>query len=207
MKPPVSDSERAVRVYLSYLAAPQKAIDDRVVVDLERAAAAETDPIAKLRLLTQLRTARFPNVDALRDDFYVHARRWAETNDISFEAFRDLGVPDEDLVKAGLLDAEKRDLPRLAGMSTQRARFVTVEEVKGHILSRRDQFTHVDIATDIGGSPMTIRKAVQELIATGKIELLGRQPSHQGPGRAPLVYRRTRSARRAASQSESSASS
>jgi len=44
------------------------------------------------------------------------------------------------------------------------------------------------VADEVGGSPMTIRKALNELIADGTIERLGPDPDHHELGRAPIVY-------------------
>ena len=51
------------------------------------------------------------------------------------------------------------------------------------------QFTLAQLAGKAGGgSPVTVRKAVDELIAEGFVAKLGPDANHTGPGRAPTIY-------------------
>ena len=45
-----------------------------------------------------------------------------------------------------------------------------------------------DLAEYANISRVTVRKAVDELIAEGRAAKLGPAPDHQGPGRAPTLY-------------------
>ena len=60
--------------------------------------------------------------------------------------------------------------------------------IKAAAVQMPKQFTLGQVAEKAGGSPVTVRKAVDELIAEGKVAKLGPATDHQGPGRAPTVY-------------------
>ena len=61
--------------------------------------------------------------------------------------------------------------------------------VKAATLRLPKQFTLAQVAEEAGGgSPQTVRKAVDELIKAGKARSLGPKPDHHGRGRAPTLY-------------------
>ena len=184
------DSE--VRSYLVAITDPQSLIDMREVERLERAAEDTNDPIEKLKVLTSLERSRRVDISALEQAFVIAARRWAEENGIDPVAFRAFGVDERVLVKAGLSSADqtpaavRRGQPRAVPPGTRQVR---VEVVRNHIKRRSGSFSLADIAAAVGGSPMTIRRAVTDLISEGKLERLGADPGHTGRGRAPIHYR------------------
>jgi hypothetical protein len=66
---------------------------------------------------------------------------------------------------------------------------VSVAAIKSVAVQMPKQFTLGQLADKAGGgSPVTVRKAVDELIAEGRAAKLGPAPDHQGPGRAPTLY-------------------
>jgi predicted ArsR family transcriptional regulator len=56
----------------------------------------------------------------------------------------------------------------------------------------RKQFTIADLAAASGASTATVRKVVTDLVSEGKVQEAGTAEAHEGPGRAPTVYKRTR---------------
>jgi hypothetical protein len=180
------DPESAVRQYLLFLQDPEQVIDHDAVARLEAAAATAKDPIDKLKALSQLERARSADGETFKNNFIAHARRWSEANGVAPASFRQLGVGDAVLRAAGLI--ESRGTVRASVADRHRAKGVTAETIKDHILTRRDRFTMSQVADAIGGSPMTLRKAFEELVRTRKVTKLGPDASYRGRGRAPILY-------------------
>jgi hypothetical protein len=106
-------------------------------------------------------------------------------------AFRELQVPDDVLRAAGFdVPAAGRrravnDTPR------QRAKAVPVEDIKAFVLAQQGTFVLADVQSGAGGSPATVRKAVEELVESGQVEKLGPVAGYGGRGRAPIQYSRS----------------
>jgi hypothetical protein len=189
------DPEGAVRLYLLYLENPAKLRDEAEIQKRNQAVADAKDPIDKLRALAELE--RVANVDEapLRDDFVKHAKAWAEEQQIPLSAFRELRVPDDALREAGF-DVpsgrqRRRRGPAPSGEGRRRAKAVPVDEIKTYILSQKGTFVIADIMGGVGGSPATIRKAIEELVEGGQVEKLGPVPNYSDRGRAPTQYSRS----------------
>ncbi|MCU1392652.1 MAG: hypothetical protein JWM34_1080 [Ilumatobacteraceae bacterium] len=195
----VLDAEVAVRSYLFMLEDPALLVDPARVAKLEAAVVAAKDPIAKLKAIAELDRAREPDRLAFEQGFIRHAKSWAVENNIPVSSFRQLGVSDETLSAAGLLPSARKGARgrtrRPSGTSTA----VSKDGIKSHLPSLQETFTLADLASVAGGSPMTLRKAVEELLAEGRIEKLGLSPDHSGRGRAPILYGK-RSAKKARSR-------
>jgi hypothetical protein len=82
-----------------------------------------------------------------------------------------------------------RPASRQTGRNGSYASAVSAPQIAEHIKSLTEPFVLTDIADRIGGSPMTIRKAVDQLISEGIVVRLGPVPDHNGRGRAPIRYR------------------
>ena len=111
---------------------------------------------------------------------------------MSEAAFRQLGVDETILRAAGFgLSASRRErkaaAPRPPASSS---RSVSSIEIKAEVSSWSGDFTLGDVVTKVGGSPMTVRKAVEDLVEQGVVERVGPMEHHGGRGRAPIVYRR-----------------
>jgi hypothetical protein len=71
----------------------------------------------------------------------------------------------------------------------KRAPQVPVSTIKAVAVQMPKQFTLAQLADRAGGgSPATVRKAVESLVDEGRVRNLGPMPDHQGPGRAPTLY-------------------
>lgn len=186
-------AEDAVRTYLVYLDDPAGVIDRQAVSEVEAEIATTSDPLEKLRLLTKLRQLNAANEEELKQAFYAHAKDWADANGIDPVSFIELGVDHATMRAAGFNDLPKaatkvavRDRPTTG---TRRAR-VRVEDVKTVAAKRTGEFTLAELIDSTGGSPMTVRRAVNQLVDAGDIERLGPAPSWGREGRAPIIYRR-----------------
>jgi hypothetical protein len=186
--------EGAVRLYLMFLANPDGLRDDAEIKRLETEANKAKDPIDKARALAALRRAKSVDGSVFRADFVRYAKRWAEDNDIPADVLSEMGVPRTDLVEAGLVTGgPRRGRPPRAttsGTTKTRAPQVRLETITAFVRELKGTFVLSDIQKDAGGSPMTIRKAVDGLVSAGEVEKLGPQENWNGRGRAPIVYRR-----------------
>ena len=190
----MDDDEAAVRNYLLFLEDPAKVRDEREIQRLTSAALAAEDPIEKLKALAALKAAARVDEEALRAGFVAAAKRWADAFDIPGSAFSELGVDDDVLVEAGFeLPPRPRRGGRRAGGeraagTRQRSAPVPASALKDAIRQRRGTFVLNDLVAEHAASPGTVRKAVEELIASGEVEKLGPDPDHRARGRAPLRY-------------------
>ncbi|QYG92424.1 hypothetical protein HC251_08190 [Iamia sp. SCSIO 61187] len=180
--------EDAVRRYLQWLEDPSSILDEDAVAKAEAAVAAAPDPLARLHALADLEHARAADSEGVTEDFVAYAKDYAEAQSIPLAAFEAMGVPTEVLRQAGLLGGRGR---RGGGRSGggQRAPKVSIEELKAAARRLPKQFTLSDVAREAGGgSPQTVRKAIDEMIDAGQARSLGPKPDHHGRGRAPTLY-------------------
>jgi hypothetical protein len=196
MLPPMTaamTAEEAVRQYLRYLEDPNTLRDDAEIEKRQRAVEKATDPIDKLKALAEL--DRVSNVDEepIQKGFIEQAKAWAEEVGVPVSAFRELKVPDEVLREAGFEVAGPRRRGRGAGTagSGQRAKPVPIEDIKAWVTNQKGTFTLADVMSNAGGSPATVRKAIDELIEAGSVEKLGPVQDYSGRGRAPIQYSRS----------------
>ncbi|SRR6266545_884077 len=186
-----TSSEDAVRQYLLYLDNPEQLRDEKEIQRKTKAVLDAADPVEKLKALADLE--RVANIDEgpLRKGFVENAKAWADDQSIPLSAFRELKVPDDVLREAGFSVAAGRGRGRGGTGERQRAKAVPIEEIKTWILNKKGTFVLTDIMSNVGGSPATVRKAVDELIEGGFVEKLGPVPDYSGRGRAPVQYSRS----------------
>jgi hypothetical protein len=181
-------TETAVRNYLLFLEDPSKLIDEAQIDGLKQRAVEASDPIERLRAYTELERAQRTDDSKVKLDFILHAKTWAQAHDIEASAFRQLGVKDDVLRSAGLLGGTKRGRKPSRSERGATRGSVSAEVIKQHVRGRRGTFTLADLSSDVGGSPMTVRKAVQELVSQGTVRRLGPAKDWTGRGRAPIVF-------------------
>ena len=183
-----TEAEAAVRRYLAWLEDPSSAVDPQLVAAAEAAFASASDPIAKLHAAADLERARSVDAGAIEADFVAHAKAYAQEQDIPAAAFAALGVSADLLVRAGIAVASGRGR-RAPAVARARAPQVPVSQIKAVVSQLPKRFTLAQLADRAGGgSPATVRKAVDELIIEGRVTSLGPVPDHKGPGRAPTQY-------------------
>jgi hypothetical protein len=194
-EPSALTPEDAIRRYLVFLEDPLKLRDEGEVQLRTLAVVNAEDPIEKLKALAALEKASAVDKEALQAGFIEHAGKWAEANGVSVRAFRELKVPTDVLVSAGFDVSSVRGRAvsspvGTVGPGTPRKRSVSSAEVKEAVLAYAEPFTLNDVMTKVGGSPMTVRKAVDDLIEAGEVEKRGPVPDYTGRGRAPIQYAR-----------------
>jgi hypothetical protein len=177
--------EEAVRRYLAYLEDPEGVRDGAAIADLEARLAKAQDPIEKIRLASELYRAEHVDGSEYRRAFVEHAKGWADAQGIVAEAFVRLGVPVEDLRDAGFpVGRSRRSRPARA-----RAARVSVEDLKRAALAMTGPFSAADLRGAAGGTPATVRKAIDALREDGRLVDLGPDRSWTGRGRSPHLYR------------------
>lgn len=185
-------AEGAVRRYLQFVADPSSLVDHAAIAELERQAQETSDPIEKLKVLSRLERARAVDGERTKIDFIRYAKEWADANEISPAAFTALGVDDQLLLAAGIGARERSNggtrRPPVRN-ATERAGNVTTAQIKQAVAQWTDEFVLADVVTKVGGSPITVRKALDELVESGSVVNLGPKQHHDGRGRAPFVYR------------------
>jgi hypothetical protein len=193
---PTSPAEEAIRSYLLFIDDPTKLRDEAEVQARTVAVLQADDPIEKLKALAALERASAVDGKGLRAAFVEHAQAWAEANGISVEAFLKLEVPADVLIAAGF-DVPPARVRRTApgaaapgGGPPTRRPAVAASDIKEAVLTFAEPFTLNEVMAKVGGSPMTVRKAVEDLITEGKVERQGPVPDYSGRGRAPIQYAR-----------------
>lgn len=185
----LEEAEVAVRSYLYMLEDPTSLIDAGRIAALEAAVVSATDPLEKLKSLADLDRARVPDRDAYEQAFIRYAKVWATQFDVPASSFQQLGVSDQTLQAAGLLAGSRRSgRPRRDDSRKSTTPAVSKHTIKAHVNTLTGQFTLADVADRVGGSPMTLRKAIEELISEGSLQKLGVSTEHVGRGRAPIIY-------------------
>lgn len=196
---PGSDAEGAVRAYLNYLVDPDSVTDHAHMADLQARLADEADPMKRLRIASEIVEASDGDGSALEARFIAVASDWAKADGIPVGAFRTVGVSDAVLRKAGLLGRQLATAKRRGGRARSGAARVTAEDMQAWALAQPDPITIRQIAESLGGSLVTAKKALDQLIEVGSMQSLGQMPDHTGPGRAPTRYGSKKQRRRSSS--------
>lgn len=186
--------EEAVRLYLMYLDDPNKLVDQTEVKKLETELDNNKDPIDRLRAIAALERARNVDGQQYEADFVRYAKDWADQEGVPLVAFQQMNVPGDVLARAGF-DGRTRRRRGATGVRRQasgrpRAKSVSSERIQEWALESTEPFTLTEVQQGIGGSPATVKKAIDELLSSGRLEKLGPSRDYRGRGRAPSRYAR-----------------
>lgn len=179
-----SNPEDVVRRYLSYLNDPSSVIDHDRVSEVQEQLSNTDDQIERLRLESELDRARSTDGESIAQAFISVAKAFADSEDITAGAFRRQGVPSEVLSLAGF-DVRVSKGAKAPAVRSQRVNAATVS---AHVLGRSGEWTYNDIETSTGASIGTVRKVVDDLVASNKVKSLGADPNHASRGRAPNLF-------------------
>lgn len=186
--------EDGIRTYLDSLGASRKPVVDREAVkSLKADIKAESDPIAKLRLIAALeeeQAGRVPDLEGDKAVFVAEAKAWAEAEGIPASAFQALRVPDEVLAEAGFSLTAPGPRASAGGRSSSsgRAPRIPMEDVRAAVKKLGSGWKLTDLAAALDRDAATARNYVNKLIEEGLIVDLGEDPRHDGRGRAPKLY-------------------
>lgn len=183
-------AEEAVRNYLLVLKDPGSLRDEERVAELEQQLGSTTDAVERVMLQQQLREAQRPETAHYEDAFVTHAKAWADAHGISVAAFLAEGVSAAVLRRAGFSVSGARAGRRSyrGGRKTTGRSRVSADHVRTALPT--GAFTAKDVQEATGASPAVVRRVIQEETAAGNVVAGGPDPDHQGPGRAPVIYKR-----------------
>lgn len=177
-----------MRRYLQFLTDPESLRDPAAIKRAYEEVAEATDPISKVKALSALERAEVVDGEVYRVAFVAHAAAWVETTEVSVSALANFGVPEADLVEAGLLTATRVRQKAKRPVKGQRSPRLDPGDVVAR-LKPGEKYLLADIAVLIDREPPTTRNYVNRLLAEGVIEDLGPDQSHKSKGKAPHVYR------------------
>lgn len=180
--------EDHVRRYLQFLTDPESLRDEAAIKRAYGEVAQATDPISKVRALSALERAEAIDGEVYRVEFVAHAAGWVESADVSVSALANFGVPEEDLVEAGLVTAARVRQKAKAPVKGRRSPRMDPADVAAR-MRKGEEYLLADIAALINREPPTTRNYVNRLLAEGVVEDLGDDPNHDGKGKPAHVYR------------------
>ncbi len=97
----MSNTEDAVRNYLTALKDPNALRDDDAIADLESKIDSSDDQLERVKLRQQLIEAKAPQLARYEQDFVDKAKAWGDEHGVTIEAFKNEGVPTNVLRRAG----------------------------------------------------------------------------------------------------------
>jgi hypothetical protein len=185
------EAELAVKTYLATVGKPKpRGRQARPKPDFEAATKGITDPLAKLAAIKAERE-RVANVvlgNPAEEAFIQYGKTWARIHDYTREDFAALGVPkrvlDAAFGGAGAAPAPQAAPTRAPRVNTQELADAVTAKPAGTWL------TVAGVMNEVGGSPATVRKVLDELSAAGTLTRPIDDPRHSGKGRAPKVWER-----------------
>lgn len=181
----MSTPEQAVRTYLQFLKDPDLVRDHAAIAEATQISQQAEDPLEQLKALSALQALESVDGSVYLADFVSHAAGWARDNNVTPEAFMQLGVPTDVLADAGLIESPR---PPAVASKKRRTR-VSPEEVAAAIPS--GSFTIAELEAASGASTATVRKVIAEMTEAGSLRDLGPKEDHSGRGRAPLLFRKS----------------
>ncbi len=183
------EAEVAVKAYLATVGKPKpRGRQARPKPDFAAATRGMTDPLAKLAAIKAERE-RVANIvvgDVAEDGFIKYGKVWADVNGYGREDFAALGISRRvlDSVFGG-------SAPRIKTTSTRAPRVSTKDLADAVSAKPAGAWLTVSaIMREVGGSPATVRKVLDELAAAGTVTDPIDDPKHSGKGRAPKVWER-----------------
>ena len=183
--------ETAVRNYLTFLSDPDSLRDPEEVRKLEDEVAKATDIVEQLMARAALRKAMMLDPDTYERAFIEVAREWADAQGVPGEVFEEMGVRSEVLEAAGFYGKRPRRAvggPRKAAAPPGAPRRASVKSdaLEAGILALGGPFSVRDVSERVGGSTITVTKAIERLEAQKKIVTAGERANERG--RASRVW-------------------
>jgi hypothetical protein len=179
--------ETAVRNYLTFLSDPQSLVDAKEVERLEKAVTDADEVLAQVVARAALLKAKRQDPEVYERAFIEHAKAWADSNGVSGEVFEEMGVRRDMLQAAGLLAGARRSSARTPRRATSAAKTtaprrasVKSEELEAGIFRLEGPFSVRDVSEKVGGSTITVTKAIERLEAQKKIVSAGERPNERG---------------------------
>jgi len=185
------DAELAVKAYLATIGKPKpRGRQARPKPDFEAATKGISDPLAKLAAIKAERE-RVANVvigNPAEEAFIQYGKTWARIHDYKREDFAALGV--QKRVLDATFGAGSRAVT--AAVPATRASRVDPKQVADAVAAKPagTWVTVAGVMREVGGSPATVRKVLDQLSADGTLTDAFDDPKHAARGRAPKVWER-----------------
>jgi hypothetical protein len=181
---PETTPETAVRNYLIFLTDPDSLVNTVEADRLREVLAESVDPIDRLMTMAALDRASAPDLESYEQAFITQAKEWAEAEDVPASAFETMGVPRHVLEAAGILPKPGRGRGRV-GTATKaphapRKAMVKSDALEAGILALTEPFSVRDVSEKVGGSTITVTKAIERLEAQKKIVEASPRPNERG---------------------------
>jgi len=182
--------ETAVRDYLTSLTDPDSLVNTVEAERLREVLAESVDPIERLMTMAALDRVSAPDLDTYEKDFTTLAKEWAEAQGVPASAFEQMGVPRHVLEAAGIIPRAGRGRGRVKAaptkQTTPRRAAIKSDELDAGILAFEEPFSIKDVTEKVGGSTITVTKAIERLQAQGKVKAAGERANERG--RASRVW-------------------
>lgn len=186
------EAELAVKTYLATIGKPKpRGRQARPKPDFDAATKGITDPLAKLAAIKaeRERVANAVVGNPAEEAFIQYGKTWARIHDYTREDFAALGVTKR------VLDATfgAGGTPAKAPVAAStRAPRVNPKDIADSVTAKPagTWLTVAGVMREVGGSPATVRKVLDELSAAGTLTHPIDDPKHSGKGRAPKVWER-----------------
>jgi len=177
--------ETAVRNYLTFLTDPDSLRSPEEVKKLEDEVTKATDIVDQLMARAALRKAMMLDPDSYEQAFIEQGKQWADENDVPAGVFEDMGVGSGVLEAAGFYGKAQRRGTRgprkvAAPAGAPRRASVKSDELEAGILGLSGPFSVRDVSEKVGGSTITVTKAIERLEAQGKIKPAGERANERG---------------------------
>ena len=176
-------------IYLTFLSNPESLRDPGEVERLEKQVTDATDLLEQAKARAALRRAMMLDPETYEQAFIEHAKEWAEANDVPAEVFEDMGVRTDVLEAAGLIGrarrGPRRGARRAAPTTTRpagapRRASVRADALEEGILGLTYPFSVRDVSENVGGSTITVTKAIRASGSAGQDQ--GRRRASQRAG-------------------------
>jgi hypothetical protein len=186
------EAEQAVKAYVATVGTPKpRGRQARPKPDFDAATAGINDPLAKLAAIKAERE-RVANIvvgDPAEEGFIRYGKTWARIHDYSREDFAALGITKRVLDSVFGGSGGGGATPRVKVTSTRAPR-VSTKDLADSISSKAPGtwLTVAGVMREVGGSPATVRKVLDELAGNGTVTDPIDDPKHSGKGRAAKVW-------------------
>lgn len=183
--------DQAVRAYLEFVRDPSTARDNAAIEASKSELAGSSDLLEQLRLISQVERLERADGEGLRQAFVRSAKSWASANNVSVSAFRQLGVNDIVLAESGFdLGNGRKGRGAAKASSTSdrnrpRANSVSSASIREWALKESGSFTMAEVMAGAGGSLMTVKKVVSQMVQAQELQSLGQIAKAGVRGRAP----------------------
>ncbi len=168
--------DEAIRNYLIFLDNPEDLRDAEAISAKQQELASATDPLNRLHLHDELVSLRDLPETRFQAPFIANALEYAEHHGVSVAGFESLGV--------------SRSVLREAGFDVQHPnKGISVLTVIEMVLEKDwTEFTKPAAQILTGSSPVTITKAINEMMKADQITLTDRTTTGTGRGARAKVY-------------------